>query len=127
MSITVKRKTGLWGSGSNIQIKVNGETVTSIAENQQVEIDLPQDKAHLKVSQSGVKSKEIEVKDGEVLQITPTRWYRMNFPLLIVVVALLNFIPGFYRLIMIFLLSSFLISLLFLINGFYLKVLENGD
>lgn len=124
MTITIKRNTGWQGAGSNIQIKVNDEKVASISENQHLEVELPHDKAHLKVSQIGIKSNEIEVKDGDIVEIISTSWYRMNFPLFIAVMALPIFIPGWYRLITIFSLSLLLVISLFLIDGFYLKVLE---
>lgn len=34
MSITVKRRTGLMGSGTRMKIKINGETVEKIAINE---------------------------------------------------------------------------------------------
>jgi len=124
MSIKIKRNTGWQGSGSNIKIIVNGEEVASVPENQQVEVELPHDQAHLKVSQLGISSGEIEVKDGDRLEVIPTRWYRMNFPIFIAMLVLSIFIPGLYRLITIFSLSLILVISLYLTDGFQLKVLE---
>ena len=124
MTITIKRNTGWQGSGSDIQIKVNGEETASIAENQHLEVELPNDKANLKVSQIGIKSNEIEVKDGDIVEIISTMWYRLNLPLFIIVMALSILFPGLYRLIAIFSLCSLLVISLFLVDGFYLKVLR---
>ncbi|NLJ97650.1 MAG: hypothetical protein GX320_00020 [Tissierellia bacterium] len=56
ITATIKRNTGWQGMASEIQIKVNGVRVASVADNQQVEVELPDNKAHLKVTQFGIKS-----------------------------------------------------------------------
>lgn len=63
MSIIIKRNTGWIGSLTKVQIKLNGEKVASVKVNQQVEVELLNDKAYIKATQFGTKSNEIEVKD----------------------------------------------------------------
>lgn len=119
MSIRIERNTGWMGMGSKIQIRVDGEKIASVSENQYVQVELPGDKAHLKVTQFGVKSNEIEVKDGDIVKIMSKRWYRMSVPLLISIMIFTNLILDLkYRLIVIvlYIISSYLI------DGFYLEV-----
>lgn len=67
MSITIKRNTGWQGIVSKIQIEVNGEKADSIRENNSVYVELPDGKAHIKVTQFGIKSNEIAVKEGDII------------------------------------------------------------
>lgn len=127
MSITIKRNTGWFGMGTQIQIKVNGEKIAIVADKQHVEVELPDNKAHLKVTQTGIKSNEIEVQDGDIIEILQTRWHLMSFPLMMAVMFFTIFIPGLtYRLIATLSLGVFFIISLFLIDGFYLKVFDRG-
>src|SRR5690554_2557291 len=131
MSITIKRNTGWQGMGTRIQILVNGEKVASVSGKQQVEIELPDNKAHLKVTQTGIKSNEIEVQDGDIIEITQTRLHRMSFPLMMVIMFFTIFIPSLtYRFIATISLGGLLTISLFITDGFYLKVLKediNGE
>ena len=125
MSITIKRNTGWFGMATQIQIKVNGEKIASIADKQHVEVELPDNKANLKVMQTGIKSNEIEVQDGDIIEIRQTRWHLMSFSLMMAVMFLTIFIPSLtYRLIATLSLGVLLIINLFLIDGFYLKVFD---
>lgn len=92
MSITIKRNTGWIGGFSKIQIKLNGEKVAAVMQNQQVEVELPDNKAYIETNQFGTKSNEIEVKDGDILEITTTKWCRISVIIIIVVFPLMNFI-----------------------------------
>ncbi|TJX15435.1 hypothetical protein E9840_03295 [Tissierella creatinini] len=130
MSITtIKRRTGWQGRASKIQIRVNGEKVASISHNQHIEVDLPAEKVHLKVTQFGVKSNEIEVKDGDVVEITPTLWYRLSYQLFVAVMIITLFIPnsGTYRSIVLIILSLFLLICSYIINGFTLNILDSSN
>ena len=131
MSITIKRNTGWQGMGTRIQILVNGEKVASVSGKQQVEVELPGNKAHLKVTQTGIKSNEIEVQDGDIIEITQTRLHRMSFPLMMVIMFFTIFIPSLtYRFIATISLGGLLTISLFITDGFYLKVLKediNGE
>jgi hypothetical protein len=125
MSIIIKRNTGWIGSLTKVQIKLNGEKVVSVKKNQQVEVELPNDKAYIKATQFGTKSNEIEVKDGDILEIT-TKWYQMSIPITIIVFLFNNFIPdSIYRIVALIIAVLSTISIL-LIDGFYIKVLDRG-
>lgn len=67
MMITIKRKTGFIGLALGMSVKVNGEKVVKILENQTCEIAIPNDKARIKATQLGIKSNEVEVSGGEHL------------------------------------------------------------
>ncbi len=100
MSITIKRDTGLMGTASKVQIKINGEKVASIKYNEQVDIELPEVKTRLKVTQFGVKSNEITVNEGDIIKITTTSFNRISMILMSIVIIVTNFIPNLtYKLI----------------------------
>ncbi len=94
MSITIKRKTGYIGMLTKIQIKLNDEKVASIENNQQIDIQLPEGKALLKVTQFGTKSNEIEVKDGDIVKITMTKLNLMIVPLMFITIFITNRMPN---------------------------------
>lgn len=125
MSITIKRNTGWIGMGTNIQIKLNGKKVAKVGENTQIEVELPEDKACLKIKHVGVKSNEIEVKEGDVIEIKQTKWYKWSFPLYFVFLILSMFIfdPTKRLMIVITIGILYLISL-FIKEGYYLKVIN---
>ncbi len=125
MLITIKRDTGLMGSASKIQIKVNGEKLASVMDKQHIAVDIPHDKANVKVTQFGVKSNEVEVKDGDTLKITSTTFNRLGFPLLSIIVFLTFFIPVLkYKLIAIITAGVLIEIGIYLIDGFHLEVLK---
>ncbi len=129
MAITIKRRTGWQGMASKIQIKVNGEKVASISHNQQIDVSFPDEIVHLKVTQFGVKSNEIVVKDGDILEITPTLWYRLGHQLFVAVMIITLFIPNSdtYRSIVLIILSLFLLFSSYIINGFTLIILGSPN
>lgn len=129
MSITIKRRTGWQGMASKIQIKVNGEKVASISHNQQIDVSFPDEIVHLKVTQFGVKSNEIVVKDGDIVEITPTLWYRLGHQLFVAVMIITLFIPNSdtYRSIVLIILSLFLLFSSYIINGFTLIILGSPN
>ena len=83
--ITVKRSTGWIGSATKMQIIVNGERLATINNNQILEVELPGAKNDLRVRQFGVRSNEIEVKDGDILEVRYKGWYKALFPLMIAI------------------------------------------
>ncbi|MCB2299591.1 hypothetical protein [Clostridium tagluense] len=128
MSITIKRNTGWQGTGSKIQIKVNGEKAYSVMENNSVDIELPEGKAHIKVTQFGIKSNEIVVKEGDIIRITSTRLTRMSFPLILIIQGLTILIPNLkYRLTIFLTLCALIIISIFLFNGFHLSVYDKEN
>lgn len=125
MSIIIRRSTGWAGSASLIQIIVNGEKVAGIMENQSLEVELPDGKINLKAKQFGVKSNEVEVRDGDILEIKRTRWHRMIFPLMIAIQFSIIFIPSLaYRLITLLFFSVLIIISIFFIKGFNIEIIN---
>lgn len=122
MSVTIKRNTGWLGMASRIKIKVNGEKVGSIQENGQVEIELPDEKVQLKVTQLfAAKSNEITVKDGDIIRIRSAGWYRRGFPTIMIAIFLPNLFPGStYSFALSFIIFAMLIISPFLFNAFHL-------
>lgn len=121
MSVTIKRKTGWFGMGVKIAIKLNNEKVAKIGYDQEIELDIPSKGAQLKVSQQGVKSNELEVKDGDIVEITTLKWgYLIVFLPSILVLLPIFSVNTFLRFFVITLLFS---SLLF-INAFKLNISE---
>lgn len=126
MAITIKRNTGWIGGTTDIQIRLNGEKAARVMENQTVEVELLGDKAYIKATQFGIKSNEIEVKDGDVLEITTKRWSKMSFYIIIVAFVLTSFIldPTYRIAVFIPLLVLSTINT-FLIEGFHIKVIPS--
>ena len=90
MCITIKRSTGWEGSATKMQIIVNGEKLTTINKNQTLEVELPGGKNSLKVRQFGIRSNEIEVKDGDILEVKYKLWYQALFPLIIAITFIMS-------------------------------------
>ena len=128
MSITIKRDTGFTGMGSKVQIKINGEKVASIKYNEQVDIEIPEIEGRLKVTQSGMKSNEIKVKDGDIIKITTTSFNRISMILMSIVIIVTNFIPNLtYKLITFTFLIILLVIGLLSIEGFHIQVMTQND
>lgn len=128
MSITIKRNTGWQGISSKIQIEVNGEKADSVMENNSVDVELPDGKAYIKVTQFGIKSNEIAVKEGDIIQITSTRWVRMSFPLIFIISLFTIFLPNLtYRLTLFLILGALIVISIFLFNGFHLSVFDREN
>ena len=130
MSVIIKRNTGWMGTDSKVQIQVNGEKVASIMNHQHLQINLQDGAARLQASQFGIKSNEINVKNGDTVELTSTWISRFSFPLILIPMFFTIFIPSIkYRIIAIICLSVINIVCMVLIEGFHLKVLteENKD
>ena len=125
MSIIIRRSTGWVGSASLIQIIINEKKAAGINENQDLEVELPDGRTNLKTKQFGVKSNEIEVRDGDILEIKRTRWHRMIFPLMIAIQFSIIFIPSLaYRLITLLFFSILIIISIFFIKGFHIEIIN---
>lgn len=125
MSISIKRNTGLIGSGIAMAVKVNGKKVTKIPQDQQIELEIPGNKATVRVSQLGIKSNEVEIKNGEKLEVTTRNWIKTSIILFFVALLLVNIILDLpYRIIASLILFIFLMGTYFLVGGFQLHVEE---
>lgn len=125
MSVSIKRNTGWFGSGSAIVVKINGEKVTKVANEQQIEVFFTEDKAELLVPQTSGKSNVVEVSDGETVEITSTRWAKVNLFLPTICIFSTNLISSsMFRTLSIIIIVIFFISAAFLMKYFHLTVLD---
>lgn len=121
MSIKIKRNTGWLGTASKIAIKVNGEKVAKISNNQEMEIEIPDETAQLKVSQTGMRSNEIEVQDGDVVEVTTSKSTFVIFFLVFASLLMMNVVQN--TILPAILLIAFAVGF-FLIEGFELKAVN---
>ena len=133
MSIIIKRNTGHDGVASRIQIKLNGKEVGSIIEKKEIEIEIPEGKSNLEVTRFGNKSNKISVKDGDVIEITATAFYRkgvtLSLPLGIIMGIILIFlIPDLiYRLIIATVFLAIIVIAQFYFKLFNIKVVTEKN
>ena len=127
MSVKISRKTGWLGSGTRIQVKINGEKVAKVSEGQSIEVDLPNEKAYLRASQSGVKSNGMEVDNGDHIEIKQTWWYRWSFPALVVCLFLTTLLPALKdELFATLFIGILFVSSMFFLNGFSLHIIDRN-
>lgn len=86
MPIKIKRNYLWQGWILAMNIIVNGEKVAKATWDKYVEVEIPGDKALLRVTQLGIKSNEIEVKDGDVIQLMPKIWYSVAYSFLLLLI-----------------------------------------
>lgn len=125
MSVIIKRKTGPAGVGSKMSIKVNGEKVTKIAYQQEIELDIENEHALIKVEQLGVKSNEINVKNGDVVEIKTTNMTYITIFMLLVYIVVSSFeqMAAYITPLRIIFFILLVITLV-ITQGFELKVIE---
>lgn len=133
MSITIKRNIGWDGVASKIQIKVNGKKVGSIMEGKQMEIEILEGKSNLEVTRFGNKSNKIVVKDGDIIEITSTDFYRkgvsLSLPIgFIMGIILIILIPNLkYRIIITTIFLAIIVILQLVFKLFNIQVVENKN
>lgn len=126
MSVTIKRKTGLLGVASKMSIKVNGEKVTKIANEEVVDIDIDAESILLRVTQFGTRSNQIEVKDGDVVEINTTKIYYIIFLFPFISLFVSNSLQDQpYTLNTFLMLFLGMLLILFLFEGYHLKKIDN--
>src|SRR5690625_4375694 len=74
MAVMIKRDTGIFGTMSDFQVIVNGEKVETIKNGDIIELELNQPKAVIQFSQLGIKTNELQVKDGESIELFTQSW-----------------------------------------------------
>lgn len=125
MAITIKRDTGLIGSGLAMTVKVNGEKTTKIPYNQQIELEIPDNEAIVSVSQQGIKSNEVEVKDGQQLEITAKNWLKISMILFMIALPIIIMtLDSLYRVIALLILLILVPGSYFVIDVFRLNIVE---
>jgi len=124
ISILISRKTGVLGSGTKIQIRINGKKISSINENSNMEIELPDDKAYLIVTQLGLKSNTVAIKDHDIIKITLKKGYKVLSIVIIITFILAIFAPILSSKIAIafFFFWLFMIIFTFLSHPLYLNI-----
>lgn len=129
MAIVIKRCTGWLGKASKIAIEIDGIKVAKIKDKEQITVKLPHDEVNLSVSQpGGVKSNKIEVKDGEVINITSTKWTNISFFLPIFITFLTSFISNTtVRIFSLVVIVVLFIAAAFSMNYLYLEITDNED
>lgn len=108
--------------GTNVIVILNGEKLAKVTENSQIAVKLPDERAYLKIRHSGVKSNEIEVRDGDVIEIKKKKWYKWSYPLFMMIIFLSLLFPGLAnKIIFIVVIGLIFISSFYFIDGYYLK------
>lgn len=123
MHIRVARNTGWIGSGTSIRILANGETVLSVSNKREAEIEIPHEKVRLKATQFGARSNEIEVHDGDLVNIISTTWSRWSYPVLILFLFSRILLPSTqFKLIVTLLIGGLYVGSMFLMETYHLEV-----
>lgn len=123
--VIIKRKTGLWGSGSALTVKRDGEKAAELLNDQEIVLSIPKERARVRVSQFGAKSNELTVADGDIVEITTTKWSYLLYIVSVFMPVFASFIsPATRRLI--FLLNGFIAVLVsqFVMERFQMKVVD---
>jgi hypothetical protein len=104
---------------------LNGENLAGVNNNQSVDVEIPAGETHLRVTQFGIKSNLIRVKDGDIIRITSTRWLRMSFPLMVTIYFLTMFLSNLtYRPTTIFVFGVLIVIRTIFFNVLHLNVSE---
>ena len=128
MHIRVARNTGWQGSGTSIRMLANGEKVLSISHKHEVEIEIPHEKVRLKASQFGAKSNEIEVHDGDLIEITSTAWNRWSYPVLILFLFFTILLPSTQmKFIVTLLVGGLYVGSMFFMETYHLEVQSSEE
>ncbi|KYG26026.1 hypothetical protein [Alkalihalobacillus trypoxylicola] len=69
MAVTIKRRTGMIGMGSKIDLKVDGQLVTKLKNNEVYQVDAKSKEMKVKVNQWFFGSPEKSVTDGQTIEV----------------------------------------------------------
>jgi len=128
MHIRVARNTGWIGSGTSIRILANGEKILSISHKQEAEIEIPHEKVRLKASQFGARSNDIEVRDGDLINITSTAWNRWSYPVLMLFLFFTILLPSTQLKLMVTLpLGGLYVGSMFFMDTYHLEVQSSEE
>lgn len=122
--VRIKRNTGFSGAGSKIKVYVNDERAATIKQNKQIKLALPADGAKISVSQLGVHSNELIVKEGQVVEITTRSWTYISIILFFILLTSTSiYLPLPYKIAVTILLTILYIGIYFFVDGFKLKII----
>lgn len=122
--VRIKRNTGLSGAGSKIKVYVNDEKAATIKQNKQVVLELPTPEAKVFVSQLGVYSNELIVKEGQVVEITTRSWTHVSLVFfLILLTAVGSLFQSPYSIIIQIILGILYLWIYKFIDGFKLEII----
>lgn len=125
MAIIIKRNTGSIGSWSRFPVKLNGKKVAKLSNNQEMEIEIPDATAQLKATHFMEKSNEIEVRDGDVVEIKTAPWSYVAVFLVFLHGMLLTFLPPTVnRLGVLIVFLTFLIGSSFFFDSHRLEIVD---
>lgn len=131
MAVTIKRNTGWLGMGSKISLKMNGEKALKIADSQKIELTIQNDESYLQATHFGSKSNEINVKDGDTVEITSTKSGYILYYSLLAFGPIMNLSASLtsrtFAIYMTLLILGFIIIIgsFFFVNSYRLKNLAN--
>lgn len=121
--LRIIRNTGLSGFLARINIYINDKQVATIKRNQQLELELPAEEAKISVSQAGVRSNELVVKEGQVVEIINSSRSRIISIFLFMAAFLIGLLLPFdYRIYGYILLLIIAVAIDYFIEGFELKI-----
>lgn len=120
--IRIKRNTGRMGSLGRLDIHINDEQVETIRQDRTVELEIPTEEAKLSVHQAGVRSNELVVKKGQVVEITTSLRWKIFYLVFIIGLFFVGLVlPDNYRLVGYIVLILMPLSVNYFVEGFELN------
>lgn len=121
MTIQIKRETGLLGGFSKFSVKINGKKRGTLENEEILQLEIPDDEAVLQLTQFGVKTNEINVKDGDRLKVSTTTWgiYGKMMCIFLFIISGL-YIPNVigYGIVLLYIITGYFL------NGFIFKIIK---
>lgn len=110
------------GSLGRLDIHINDEQVETIRQDRTVELEIPTEEAKLSVHQAGVRSNELVVKKGQVVEITTSLRWKIFYLVFIIGLFFVGLVlPDNYRLVGYIVLILMPLSINYFVEGFELN------
>lgn len=123
MSIKLKRNTGMMGGATQITVKADNEKLTSLKQNEETHVGLPENQAQITANQWIFGSKPTSVKDGDNVEV------RMNNSSLVLyifsMIALFTGLFTSYLIILIIGLVLIIFTTIYAINNWFVVKVES--
>ncbi len=126
MAVKIKRHMGWINSGSKINIKIDGETVDTLSENDCVYVTLPEEASVIEFRLFGMKSRKVKVSENDTIKIQAARLNKFISIFLLGMISLSYIIPEGYRVAVIISIISLLIITNFFLHSFKIDI-AHGD